>query len=166
MSASVTRVSMVVPVPTRSMDTTVPACQGRWESTVKRVSSTRVLGFFLSHCIQYCFIFDGDISKVDNIVVPWHVVKSTDARSSNELRWIDIKIGHKYSSPSSGHQGDISSYAFFALLALCEESPPVTGGFPSQRPVTRSFDILFDLRLNNRLSKQSRRANFDITIMN
>ena len=27
--------------------------------------------------------------------------------------------------------------------------------FPTQRPVTRSFDIFFDLRLNKRLSKQS-----------
>ena len=29
------------------------------------------------------------------------------------------------------------------------------GEFPSQRPVTRSFDVSFDLRLNKRLSKQS-----------
>ena len=28
------------------------------------------------------------------------------------------------------------------------------GEFPRQRPVTRSFDVLFDLRLNKRLSKQ------------
>ena len=28
------------------------------------------------------------------------------------------------------------------------------GKFPTQRPVTRSFDVLFDLRLNKRLSKQ------------
>ena len=34
-------------------------------------------------------------------------------------------------------------------------NPPVIGGFPSQRPVTRSFDVFFDLRQNNRLSKQS-----------
>ena len=27
--------------------------------------------------------------------------------------------------------------------------------FPAQRPVTRSFDVFFDLRLNKRLSKQS-----------
>ena len=32
---------------------------------------------------------------------------------------------------------------------------PVSGEFPTQRPVTRSFDIFFDLRLNKRLSKQS-----------
>ena len=27
-------------------------------------------------------------------------------------------------------------FVFSALLALCEGNPPVTGGFPSQRPVT------------------------------
>ena len=47
-----------------------------------------------------------------------------------------------------------------ALLALWEGNPPVTGGFPSQRPVTRSFDVSLDLRLNKRLNKQSRRKEF------
>ena len=32
--------------------------------------------------------------------------------------------------------------------------------FPSQRPMTRSFDIFFDLCLNKRLNKQSRRRRF------
>ena len=33
---------------------------------------------------------------------------------------------------------------------------PLCGEFtgPTQRPVTRSFDVFFDLRLNKRLSKQ------------
>ena len=31
-----------------------------------------------------------------------------------------------------------------------------SGEFPTQRPVTRSFDVFFDLRLNKRLSKQWR----------
>ena len=30
---------------------------------------------------------------------------------------------------------------FSSLLVLCEGNPPVTGGFPSQRPVPRSFDV-------------------------
>ena len=40
---------------------------------------------------------------------------------------------------------------------LCEGNSPVTvtGEFPAQRPVTRSFDVFFALRLNKRLSKQS-----------
>ena len=45
---------------------------------------------------------------------------------------------------------------FSALLALCAGNSPVTGEFPAQRPVTRSFDVSFDLRLNKRFSKQSR----------
>ena len=44
---------------------------------------------------------------------------------------------------------------FSALLALCAENSPVIGEFPSQRPVMRSFDVLFDICLNKRLSKQS-----------
>ena len=43
---------------------------------------------------------------------------------------------------------------FFALLALCAVNSPVTGEFPAQRPVTRSLDVFFDLRLNKLLSKQ------------
>ena len=50
---------------------------------------------------------------------------------------------------------------FSALLALCEGNPPVTGGFPTQGPVTRSFGVFYDLRPNKRLSKQSRRRWFE-----
>ena len=45
---------------------------------------------------------------------------------------------------------------FSALLALCAGNSPVSGEFPTQRPVTRSFDVFFDLRLIKRLSKNSR----------
>ena len=38
---------------------------------------------------------------------------------------------------------------FYALLAFCAGNSPVTGEFPSQRPVTRSFDVFFHLRLKN-----------------
>ena len=43
---------------------------------------------------------------------------------------------------------------FSALLAICAGSSPVTGEFPAQRPVRRSFDVFFDLHLNKRLSEQ------------
>ena len=43
---------------------------------------------------------------------------------------------------------------FIALLALCARNSPVTGEFPAQRPMKRSFDVFFDLRLNKRSSKQ------------
>ena len=46
------------------------------------------------------------------------------------------------------------------------------GEFPAQRPVTRSFDVFFDLRLNKRLRKNREagdlrryRAHYDIIVM-
>ena len=61
---------------------------------------------------------------------------------------------------------------FSALLAICEGNSPVAGEFPAQRPVTRGFGVLFDLRLDKQLSKQSRgwwfgshRAHYDVTVI-
>ena len=45
--------------------------------------------------------------------------------------------------------------AFSALLAICAGDSPITGEFPTQRQMIRSFDVFFDLRLNKRLSKVS-----------
>ena len=44
---------------------------------------------------------------------------------------------------------------FPALLAICAGNSSVPGEFPTQRSVTRSFDVFFDRRLNKQLSKQS-----------
>ena len=47
-----------------------------------------------------------------------------------------------------------SNRNIFCVTGLCAGNSPVTGEFPAQRPVTRRFDVFFDLRLNKRLSKQ------------
>ena len=44
---------------------------------------------------------------------------------------------------------------FSALLTLYAGNSLVTGEFPAQRPVTRSFDVFSDLCLSKQLSKQS-----------
>ena len=44
---------------------------------------------------------------------------------------------------------------FSPLRALCLDNSPVARELRSQRPVMQSFDVFFDLRLNERLSKQS-----------
>ena len=63
---------------------------------------------------------------------------------------------------------------FSALLAICVGNSPVPGDFHAQRPVTRSFHVFFDLRLNKPLSKQScgevgdlrrYRAHYDVIVM-
>ena len=47
-----------------------------------------------------------------------------------------------------------NGHIFRVTGPLCGNSP-VTGEFPAQRPMTRSFDVFFYLRLEKRLSKQS-----------
>ena len=54
-----------------------------------------------------------------------------------------------------------SNGSISAILAICTGNSPVTDEFPSQRPMTRSFDVFFDLRQNKQLSKQSRRRWFE-----
>ena len=61
---------------------------------------------------------------------------------------------------------------FFALLALCEGNPPVTGGFPSQRPVTRSLFLYLVCTRTNGLANnrdagdlRRHRAHYDIIVM-
>ena len=57
---------------------------------------------------------------------------------------------------------------FSALLALCENNPPVTDRFPSHRPVTRSFDVFFICAwVNNRDAGGLRRhrSHYDVTVM-
>ena len=73
----------------------------------------------------------------------------------------DISGGHRPSRPSYIMKEFFVSWwrhhmkTFSALLAICVGNSQVTGEFPAQRPVTRSFDVFFDRRLNKRLSKQS-----------
>ena len=55
--------------------------------------------------------------------------------------------------PWWGHQIDTFSLLLWGNLW-------VTGGIPSQSPVTRSFDVFFCLCLNKCFSKQSRRRRF------
>ena len=72
-----------------------------------------------------------------------------------------------------GHD-DVIKWKHFPryLLAICAGNSPVPGEFLTQRPVTPSFDVFFDLRLNKRLSKQSwgwwlrrHRAHYDVIVM-
>ena len=59
---------------------------------------------------------------------------------------------------------------FSALLAICAGNSPVTGEFPAQRPVARSFDVFFDLHLNKRFNREPgdlrhHRAHYDVIVM-
>ena len=85
---------------------------------------------------------------------PWH----STLNIASEIRHLSIRRIRKICAALSkyihftwwGHQIE----AISALLPICAVNSPVTGEFPVQRPVTRSFDVFCDLRLNGRLSKQ------------
>ena len=87
----------------------------------------------------------------NNVVLSHLLLCITSGRTNmiinTRIRWMSVLLSFSWWR----HQME----AFSALLALCAGNSPVTGEFPSQRPVTRSFDAFFDLRLNKRLSKQS-----------
>ena len=75
---------------------------------------------------------------------------------------MDVSLGRKVDRALPGSHDDAIKWKHLPRYrALCEGNPSVTDGFPSQRPVTRSFDAFFDLCLNKRSSKQSRRRWFE-----
>ena len=78
---------------------------------------------------------------------------------SNSMKLCSILLNHD----------DVIKWKHFPRYA---GNSPVNGEFPTQRPVTRSFDVFFDMRLNTRLSKQwwspaSRLViwDYDVTVM-
>ena len=65
--------------------------------------------------------------------------------------WNGIGTARRNNSTWWRHQME----TFSALLVICAGNSPVTGEFPTQRPVTWSFNVFFHMRLNKQLSKQS-----------
>ena len=66
------------------------------------------------------------------------------------------------------HQMEI----FSALLAFCAVNSQVTGEFPAQRPVTRSFEVFFYLRLTDSWANNGdagdlrrHRAHYDVIVI-
>ena len=91
---------------------------------------------------QICLIHTVEMSP------KWGKSTDDDQNLKSVLKMFRI---HQYVESWRRHQMETYS----ALLALCVGDSLVTGEFPSQRPVTLSFDVFFDLRPNKRFSKQS-----------
>ena len=95
------------------------------------------------------------IDETNILIIPWHTSTSGALLRCPAFikagSWISASKSESVRSPWWCHQME----TFSALLAICAGNSPVTGEFPAQRPVTRSFAVFFDPRLNKRLSKQS-----------
>ena len=75
---------------------------------------------------------------------------SLNAEGTSPVSGMDISIrrwdgrpvlGGTYMSTDSWWRHQIETFS--ALLAICAGNSPVRGEFPTQRPVTRSFDVFF-----------------------
>ena len=77
----------------------------------------------------------------------------------NIWKYIDSKVKVINVAPNNANSqsvhDDVIKGNISALLTLCVGNSPVTGEFPSQRLVTRSFGVFFNPHLNKRLSKPS-----------
>ena len=80
-----------------------------------------------------------DLPRGNQISLSWYTL--TDSAPCTATGWISSWWRHQMET-------------FSALLSLCAGNSPVTGEFPAQRPVMRSFDVFFVLPLNKRLGKQ------------
>ena len=107
-------------------------------------------------------------TKENNIRTPWLKEIATSCRPQMGPCWPHEPCYQGY--PRNMHiVRTLSSFVVFHFMvnfthvlkngftgtrAIHDENSQATGEFPAQRPVTRSFDVFFDLRLNKRLSKQ------------
>ena len=92
---------------------------------------------------------------------PWRCLWLLERTLSGFLDWCswETRDPWAWARPESESWFEFESWAIMwphDLCLICEGNSSVTGEFPSQRPVTRSFDVFFDLLLNKRLSKQSK----------
>ena len=100
---------------------------------------------FITHLIYYIGVFQASIHYMQRYCCDEPI-------SSKQPNWLlTSQIPRTLFIPWWRHQME----TFSALLAICAGNSPVPGEFPTQRPVTQSFDVYFDLRPDKRLSKQS-----------
>ena len=120
--------------------------QMRFIKINKSISVIKVHAFYLvnseyNYLCFFCLFFYQRLwwtHATDLVISQWVASKTRNDKAQTMCTWWR-------------HQME----TFSALLALCAGTSPVAGEFPAQRPMTRNFDVFFDLHPNERLSKQS-----------
>ena len=117
---------------------------------------TRIMHYFVHSRIIQGMRFENDKRWIWNLLYPAlsHEMAQCVLK---QIRWIlypqtMLLVNH---SPTISMMTSSNGNIFRVTGHLCGEFTG-PGEFPTQRPVTRSFDVFFDLRLNKRLSKQPR----------
>ena len=130
-----------------------------WKSLGLTTWSLKTLERILCH-VRKLYLYLNDTRNIrrghKRVFIHWNQsIHDIPVYHSHILKWI-VEVVKWRGSTAEGypwwrHQME----TFSTLLAICAGNSPGTGEFPAQRPVTRSFDVFFDLHLNKRLSKQS-----------
>ena len=136
---------------TRTKPSTTKPCAYSMEYIFYRIYSTfqRWIRFYYMpqqrHSLVCCLHIL--LTHIESLIWQGVTLETTERCSGDfhSVSWFWL-----YSTSWWHHQTE----TFFVLLALCAGNSPVNGEFPTQRPVTRSFDIFFDLSLNKQFSKQ------------
>ena len=82
----------------------------------------------------------------------WSVQTFFIMQDNAGIAWLSgVYVPFPHAAPISWWRHQMETFS--ALLALCAGNSLVTGESHSQRPVTWSFDVFFDLHLNKHLSK-------------
>ena len=97
-----------------------------------------------AQCCPFCLGLDVFLTRFVSQVIwdIWNILVTVESVRSLLMPW--------------HHSWWRQMESFSALLVFCAGNSPVTGEFTAKRPVTRSFNVFFNLRLNKQMSKQSR----------
>ena len=95
----------------------------------------------LIRCIPFVMLCCQQMIMVQYNIRSCLQILSKLSRMIECVQWIVMKTW-----ASGKHQDTWWRHQMETLLALCAGNSPVPGEFPAQRPVTRIFDVLFDLR--------------------
>ena len=124
-----------------------------------------LLSFIVTHCAQEkmaeimqptCSLHQAHVSAKAGQMTGSSIVYSTVCSSYQQRKKSKIRITGPLREEYTSDQGIPLAKEWWrhqmekksALLAFNAGNSPVTGEFPTQRPVTRSFDVFFGLRLN------------------
>ena len=131
-------------------------CERSWKAQVRNLVTTEEDNLCAIDSISLpCNNAQSNLNnKYTSIIHCWHIYEPNKSHCLSIIAYIGSRRRIlRHMAPNLAwlrHQMD----TFSALLAICAGNSLVTGEFPEQRPVTKSFYVFFDLRLNKRLSKQ------------
>ena len=115
-------------------------------------------------CVRSRYQGQGQVITSHSICGMWLLVPALDSCFWNNTHDIEVHFAALHPMKYVQHYVAIwitfiymmtsSNGNIFRVTAICAGNSTVPGEFPTQRPVTRGFDVYFDLRSNKRLSKQ------------